>query len=58
MTRTTYARPILNTLVPHTGQTPSVAGLPFFRVTCLGFLMSTFFLHFIQYAVAIMPPFN
>jgi hypothetical protein len=40
--------PIRNTLVPQTGQTPWVAGRLFFRVTDLGFLISTFFLHFMQ----------
>jgi len=42
--------PIRNTLVPHTGQTPLVAGLPFFMVILVGFLISTLALHFTQYA--------
>jgi hypothetical protein len=37
-----------NTLVPQVGQTPWVAGLLFFKVTALAFLISTFFLHFMQ----------
>ena len=48
-----YPLPILNTLVPHLGQVPLVAGRLFFKVTCLGFLISTFFLHFMQYPCAI-----
>jgi len=43
-----YALPILNTLVPHFGHTPCVAGLPFFIVIALGFLISTLPRHFIQ----------
>lgn len=39
---------ILNTLVLQMGQTPRVAGLRFLSITRLGFLISTFFLHFIQ----------
>jgi hypothetical protein len=39
---------ILNTFVPQTGHTPRVAGLRFLSVTRMGFLISTFFLHFIQ----------
>jgi hypothetical protein len=39
---------ILNTFVPQLGQTPCVAGLPFFSVTRLGSLISTFLLHFMQ----------
>lgn len=54
----TQALPILNTFVLQTGHTPLVAGLPFLRVTRIGFLISTFFLHFIQYAVAIVPSFG
>jgi hypothetical protein len=46
----TYALPILNTLVPHTGQTPWVAGLPFFMVMLLGSLISLLARHFMQYA--------
>ena len=48
---------ILNTFVPQTGQTPRVAGLRFLSVTRMGFLISTFLLHFMQYAVAIIPSF-
>jgi hypothetical protein len=40
--------PILKTLVPHTGHMPLVAGLPFFRVTFCGSLISLFALHFTQ----------
>jgi hypothetical protein len=39
---------ILNTFVPQAGQTPRVAGLRFLSITRLGFLISTFFLHFMQ----------
>jgi hypothetical protein len=39
-----------NTLVPQTGQTPVVAGLPFFIVIDFGFLISLFARHFTQYA--------
>ena len=39
-----------NTFVPHFGQIPRVAGLPFFSVTFWGFLISTFALHLKQYA--------
>jgi hypothetical protein len=39
---------ILNTFVPHTGQTPWVAGLRFLSITRLGLLISLFFLHFMQ----------
>ena len=42
--------PILKTLVPHTGQTPCVAGLPFFMVICLGSLISRLVRHYTQYA--------
>jgi hypothetical protein len=42
--------PIRNTLVPHTGQTPLTAGLPFFKVTFCGSLISLFALHLKQYA--------
>jgi len=37
-----------NTFVPHFGQTPVVAGLLFFMVIFLGFLISTLDLHFTQ----------
>jgi len=39
---------ILNTFVPHTGQTPWVAGLRFLSITRRGLLISLFFLHFMQ----------
>jgi len=39
-----------NTLVLHFGQVPFTAGRPFFSLTSFGFEMSTFFLHFTQYA--------
>jgi hypothetical protein len=45
-----YALPILNTLVPQFGQKPRVAGLLFFMVICMGFLISTFCRHFTQSA--------
>jgi hypothetical protein len=35
MSKKTYALPILNTFVPQVGQTPWVAGLPFFMVILL-----------------------
>ena len=50
-----YAFPMRNTFVPQVGQEPCIAGRPFFRVICLTSLISTFFRHFIQYAVAITP---
>jgi len=40
--------PILNILVLHTGQLPSVAGRPFFIVTGLAFVISRVALHFMQ----------
>jgi hypothetical protein len=40
--------PILNIFVPHTGQVPSVAGLPFFIVILFSFFISRFALHFTQ----------
>ena len=40
--------PILNILVVHTGQVPSVAGRPFFIVTGLAFVISREALHFMQ----------
>jgi hypothetical protein len=43
-----FAAPILNILVPQTGQTPSVAGRPFFIVTCFESLISRWVLHFMQ----------
>lgn len=45
-----YAFPILNILVPQVEQVPVVAGLPFFMVVAVGFLISFFALHFTQYA--------
>jgi hypothetical protein len=45
-----YPLPMRNTLVPQLGQTPWVAGLLFFKTTDLGFLISTFLRHFMQYA--------
>jgi hypothetical protein len=48
-----YALPMRKTFVPHVGQEPCIAGRPFFNVICLAPLISTFFLHFMQYAVAI-----
>jgi hypothetical protein len=39
-----------NTLVPHLGHTPWVAGRLFFILIDFGFFISTFFLHFTQYA--------
>jgi hypothetical protein len=39
-----------NTLVPQTGHSPCVAGLPFFKVMDFGFLISLFARHFMQYA--------
>src|SRR5439155_13278171 len=44
--------PILKTLVPHFGQVPESACLPFFMVTIWGFWTSTFILSFTQYAIA------
>jgi hypothetical protein len=40
--------PILNILVPQTGQVPSVAGRPFFIVIGLAFVISREALHFTQ----------
>ena len=48
--RSSYPLPILNTLVPQTGQVPCVAGLPFLSVTGLGLRISRLVLHFMQYA--------
>jgi hypothetical protein len=45
--------PILKSLVEQSGQTPWTAGRPFFMVTCDGFLISFFALHFTQYASGI-----
>jgi hypothetical protein len=43
-----YQPPILNILVPQTGQTPWVAGFPFFIVIFCSLVMSRFALHFTQ----------
>jgi hypothetical protein len=48
--------PILYILVPHLGQVPVDAGLPFFILTALGLLISLFALHFMQYACIVAPP--
>ena len=40
--------PILNILVPQTGQVPSVAGLPFFMVILWSFCIVRLALHFTQ----------
>jgi hypothetical protein len=40
--------PILNILVPQTGQVPETAGRPFFSLTCFGFFISRDFLHLTQ----------
>jgi hypothetical protein len=45
-----YAFPIRYIFVPHVGQTPLVAGLPFDMVTALHLDISFFDLHFMQYA--------
>ena len=47
--------PILNILVPHVGQTPCVAGLPFFMVMALASFISLLARHFIQYACMASP---
>ena len=39
-----------NTLVPQVGHSPWVAGRPFFITIDLGFLISLFARHFMQYA--------
>lgn len=41
-------RPIRNKVVPHTGQTPRVAGVPVFVNTARGSSICRFVLHFIQ----------
>ena len=41
------------TEVPHTGQIPLIAALPFLSVTFCGFLISRLALHFTQYASGI-----
>jgi hypothetical protein len=43
-----FQPPILKTFVLHFGQTPLVAGLPFFSFTFFGSFISTDFLHFTQ----------
>ena len=43
-----------NSFVPQSGQTPWIAGRPFFMVTSCGFAISFFALHFTQYASATM----
>jgi hypothetical protein len=47
--------PILNIFVPQVEQVPVVAGLPFFIVVDVGFLISFFALHFTQYASNFKP---
>jgi hypothetical protein len=44
------ALPILKTFVLQVGQVPEVAGLPFFMVMALAFLISFLARHFTQYA--------
>jgi hypothetical protein len=44
-----------NTLVPQAGQSPLVAGRPFFNVTCSGLDISRFSRHFRQYASMAYP---
>jgi hypothetical protein len=46
--RNCYYLPILNILVPQVGQTPWVAGLPFFMVIALAFFISFLARHFTQ----------
>jgi hypothetical protein len=48
-----YAFPILNIVVPQSGQEAFNAGFPFFIVTACGLSTSFFALHFTQYIVAI-----
>jgi hypothetical protein len=48
--------PILNIFVPQLGQTPWVAGLPFFMVMLLASFISFFALHFTQYPSIGLPP--
>ncbi|OGD72888.1 hypothetical protein A3K29_01940 [Candidatus Collierbacteria bacterium RIFOXYB2_FULL_46_14] len=43
-----YLAPILNILVPQTGQTALTAGLPFFMVTLSNSVTSLLALHFTQ----------
>jgi hypothetical protein len=46
--RRRYEAPILKIFVPQTGQTPCVAGRPFFMVICFASLISREALHFTQ----------
>ncbi len=46
--------PMRNILVPQTGQTPWVAGLPFFRVTGLASFISLLARHFTHYACIVV----
>ncbi len=48
--------PMRNILVPHTGQMPWVAGLPFFMVMLLALFISLLARHFTQYACICVPP--
>jgi hypothetical protein len=48
--------PMRKTLVPQLGHMPFFALLPFFIVTDCSFVISTFFLHFTQYACVIGKP--
>lgn len=48
LAETHLVAPILNILVLHTGQVPSVAGRPFFIVIGLAFMISRVALHFMQ----------
>ena len=43
-----YAAPIRNSVVPHTGHLPRIAGLPFLSVTLFGSAISRFARHFTQ----------
>ena len=45
-----FVEPILNILVPHEGQVPWVADLPFFMVMLLESFISLLARHFTQYA--------
>jgi len=47
-----YDAPILKIFVPHTGQSPCVAGRPFFIVIAFASLISREALHLTQYPVA------
>jgi hypothetical protein len=51
-----FALPILYMPVPQTGQTPFVAGLPFFIVTGFASFISRWVRHFRQYASTDDPP--